>query len=695
VLLLFLLAACGGKGNDTALEDLDQDGYGAGWDCDDDDAGVNPGQTETPYDGVDNDCDASTLDDDLDLDGYGAEEDCDDENPWAYPGSSEVCDGADNDCDGLVDDDALDTLAWYADSDGDDYGDAEVQVLACTQPSGYVADNTDCDDTRDDVYPHAEELYDDVDNDCDGVVDEEGGGPKYDWYHDGDSDGYGDPYDGLIQTEQPYGYVANDGDCDDDDAEIHPGATESCDQVDQDCDGQTDEDDCCLEQDAGLAVDYWTGDSSGDAAGSALAGGVDLTDDGYDDFMVGAPGTSNGGTAYAMAGGFVGYDTGSDLDTASASGGISWSSVNSGAELGAHLAMFDDLDGDGVGDFALGAPGADGEGTGSGLIVTWASADSNYYYVTSNAYEAALGPVASGGDTDGDGLSDMLLGASRYSNGQWQQGFAELLHGDSSELVVLAAMWEGESAGDLVGSNLASAGDIDGDGLQDSLIAGEGYSAGSDNGAIWIFMGSRFWPEDVLPLSDANHLLVGEAGGDLAGAAMAGGGDVDSDGYGDFLVGAPKQDSADVDAGSVYLWMGGSGWGSDSSSTLMSAADADFSGTLSGEEAGSSVALLEDFDSDGFADLAAGAPDNRVNGIDAGKAYLLFGGPGRWLGSHSLSEADVSWLGEAAYDGLGTAVSTAGDVDADGATDLVLGAPGNDDNGSGAGKVYLILGWGP
>jgi hypothetical protein len=239
LLPLLLLVACGGK-TDTAGEDLDGDGYGVAVDCDDEDEDVNPGATEQPYDGVDNDCDESTRDDDLDEDGYVESQDCDDGDPDAYPGGPEYCDGADNDCDGVVDEQALDTLSWYRDGDSDGYGDAEQGALECDRPSGYVADATDCDDSDPEVHPGAEEVWDGVDNDCDGDVDEEGGAPEFDWFHDADGDSYGDPFDAVKAAEQPSGFVANDNDCDDANPDIHPGATELCNDTDDDCDMTTD-----------------------------------------------------------------------------------------------------------------------------------------------------------------------------------------------------------------------------------------------------------------------------------------------------------------------------------------------------------------------------------------------------------------------------------------------------------------------
>ena len=167
-------------------------------DCDDGDDAVNPDADEV-CDGVDNDCDgevdvdaidASTWYGDKDEDGYGADGseqvqcdspqgkwvedvagDCDDEDPTTYPDADELCDGLDNDCDDEVDEDPVDEVRYYADDDGDGYGDSWTSTLSCEAPTGYVEDDTDCDDTDGSTYPGAPELCDDVDNDCDSTTD--------------------------------------------------------------------------------------------------------------------------------------------------------------------------------------------------------------------------------------------------------------------------------------------------------------------------------------------------------------------------------------------------------------------------------------------------------------------------------------------------------------------------------------------
>ncbi len=115
--------------------------------------------------------------------------DCDDSSASTYPSADEDCDGGDTECDGTLDeDDALDAATWYADSDSDNYGDPNLTDIDCSQPSGYVADNTDCDDSSASTYPSADEYCDGVDTDCDGTLDEDDALDAATWYADSDSD---------------------------------------------------------------------------------------------------------------------------------------------------------------------------------------------------------------------------------------------------------------------------------------------------------------------------------------------------------------------------------------------------------------------------------------------------------------------------------------------------------------------------
>ena len=181
--------------------------------------------------------------------------DCNDNNSAIHPGATEICNNTDDDCDGQTDEGAQ-PVTWYQDADGDGYGDPSVSQSSCSQPNGYVLNNTDCNDNNMSVHPGATEICNNVDDDCDGQVDE--GAQSTNWYRDQDGDGYGDPSVSQSSCTQPNGYVLNNTDCNDTNMNVHPGATEICNNVDDDCDGQTDE---------GVTTTFYL-DSDGDGFGN-------------------------------------------------------------------------------------------------------------------------------------------------------------------------------------------------------------------------------------------------------------------------------------------------------------------------------------------------------------------------------------------------------------------------------------------
>ncbi len=224
--------------------DVDQDGYGANEECDDTYDETYPGAEEV-CDGRDNDCNGVVDDRDMDEDGYIAlrcgGEDCDDDDDQINPAMAESCNGVDENCNGEVDEGAF--ITFYIDRDQDGYGDPKESEEACTAPTGYVTDNQDCRDQDPEVHPGQPELCNGLDDDCNGAIDD--GLPITGYYPDADGDGFGDAASPAFETcdESPPGYVVDHQDCDDSRADAHPGATEVCNGMDDDCDGFVDQDD--------------------------------------------------------------------------------------------------------------------------------------------------------------------------------------------------------------------------------------------------------------------------------------------------------------------------------------------------------------------------------------------------------------------------------------------------------------------
>ena len=198
-----------------------------------------------------------------DGDGVLACADCDDSEALASPDRPEVCDGLDNDCDGDVDEaSALDAATWYADADSDGFGSAATSQVACDQPTGFVANAGDCDDLSALAYPGSAEVCDSVDNDCDGTVDGPNPLDATTYWADADLDGAGDPASPILSCALPPGAATNDDDCDDTNSAVLPGAPETCNGIDDDCDTVID--------DGASPLATWYADGDGDGQGNAI-----------------------------------------------------------------------------------------------------------------------------------------------------------------------------------------------------------------------------------------------------------------------------------------------------------------------------------------------------------------------------------------------------------------------------------------
>jgi hypothetical protein len=688
----------------------------AGGDCNDGDPAIHPGAPETDCsDPTDYNCDGSVQYVDADHDGWAACEDCDDGNSGISPGATEVCGGGDEDCDLAVDDadpsvDPASFTRWYRDADHDGFGDDAAATDACAGPPGALAIGGDCNDGDAAVNPGETELCDNgIDDDCDGGPDP----TVLDYYRDADNDGYGVP-PGVQSCGAPPGYVLSDADCNDASPAVHPGHVEVCaNGADDDCDGNTDppasnwypdddadgfgdetaasagcgpppgyiadgtdcddahptvnpaaievcgdgiDNDCdpafagCLAMGALAPADALatlTGRFAGDSAGAAVAVG-DFDGDGTVELSVGAPlrNVDDRGEAYVVPANVRGVH---GLGTEAI-----WQASGAGANTGAALAGHDDLDGDGIDDLLVGAPGL-----ATVYVVPHATAGGSLAaapLAIDGTPTASFGIALGTGDFDGDGSPDALVG----SHGEAGYAVPGPLAG--APVLADAEITVTNPGPGGFASVAASAGDVDGDGIDDLLF---GTSSGS---AAWLFLGGL---PGVYTTADATTSFTPELGGTCAGASVGSAGDVDADGLADLAIGDCRADRGALDGGAVYLVSGLA-----TGVFPLNGALAAVYGADPGARLGAALAAA-DVDADGAADLVAG-------GSGGNGAAWLFYGP--LAGIRPSTSSDLEADGAAAGDCLGCSIDL-GDVDGDGTLDLLLGGPGV---GGDAGAAWLF-----
>ncbi|MBZ0268671.1 integrin alpha, partial [bacterium] len=295
-----------------------------------------------------------------------------------------------------------------------------------------------------------------------------------------------------------------------------------------------------------------------------------------------------------------------------------------------------------------------------------------------NQANANLGySVAAAGDVNGDGFTDLIIGARGYDSGQADEGRAYLYLGSASGPEPVA-VWSAESDQLLafLGSSVASAGDVDGDGYADVLVGAPSYDGAALNGGrVYLYRGAP-----AGPAAAPDQIIDGTQASATFGCCVARAGDVNGDGYDDVIIGARGWDGAEMNAGRAVVHHGGpAGLDSLPSWTL--------DGTQDNEALGWSVAGAGDVNGDGYADVIVGAFFHDGALDDEGAAWI-------YPGSATGVESTPIWFARGGQAGatFGWSVAGAGDVNGDGYADVVVGARYFDGALSNEGRAFVFLG---
>jgi hypothetical protein len=417
-------------------------------------------------------------------------------------------------------------------------------------------------------------------------------------------------------------------------------------------------------------ADAWFGTSVGTAG--------DVNGDGYADVIVGADGYDNGQDEEGRA--FVYHGSASGLSTTP-----DWTAEGDqeDAYFGTSVGTAGDVNGDGYADVIVGAYRyTNGEaiegrafvyhGSASGLSTTpdWTA--------ESDQVQAYFGKsVGTAGDVNGDGYSDVIVGATWYTNGEASEGRAFVYHGSASGLSTTPD-WtaEGDQVQAYFGKSVGTAGDVNGDGYSDVIVGANAYDNGQENeGRAFVYHGSAgglsTTPDWTAESDQANSRF---------GTSVGTAGDVNGDGYADVIVGARFYDISGANEGRAFVYHGSAGG---LSTTPTWTADGDQEGAYFG----TSVGTAGDVNGDGYADVIVGAANYTDGEASEGRAFVYHGS------ASGLSTAPA-WTaeGDQAQAYFGTSVGTAGDVNGDGYADVIVGANAYDNSEEDEGRAFVYHG---
>lgn len=444
-----------------------------------------------------------------------------------------------------------------------------------------------------------------------------------------------------------------------------------------------------------MSSTQYLGQNRYDDTGRTLSGVGDVNNDSIPDFLISAYGYhGNTGKVYLVYGSNA---TESSIDLGSlGSSGVTMTSNSYGGYFGIRASPAGDINKDGYQDFVIGASNS---GNGEAYLVYGGANLNSTLAINSlgvggvrmigeSSGELAGCDVAGGADINKDGLPDILIGAYGYNaGGATYTGRAYLVYGRASmpnnmSLSSADVIMTGENADDRAGISVAFAGDVNNDGHPDMLVGAWTYS--NSAGRIYLIYGSSSLSSSF-SLGAADVILDGEASSQC-GYKVASAGDINNDGYDDFLMSTKSFDNS---AGRVYLVFGSSSLPNSISLGSLGSAGITITGPSANTQLGSSLATAGDIDKDGYADFLIGCVSC---GSGKGAVFLIYGN--KSLPS-SINTASINTtfrittlIGSSTTDHLSTAVD-AGDIDKDGYPDILLGGFGYN---TFTGIAYLVSG---
>ncbi|MFN8546429.1 MAG: FG-GAP-like repeat-containing protein [Candidatus Eisenbacteria bacterium] len=403
--------------------------------------------------------------------------------------------------------------------------------------------------------------------------------------------------------------------------------------------------------------------------------------------LVGAARASGGATrlSFTPADRAGGAEPPVPLDAVSQSASWTQEGGQVGALFGVAVATAGDVNGDGYSDLVVGAQSYDNGEADEGRAYLYlgsatGAASAPVWTAEGNQVAGAFGGrVAPAGDVNGDGYDDVLVVATTYDNGESNEGKAYLYLGTSGGLAPTPS-WtaEGNQADALLGQAAGTAGDVNGDGYADVIIGVRSWDNGEANeGRVLVYHGSA----SGLSATPAWSIESNQAGAEL-GYSAAGAGDVNGDGYADVIVAAYLYDNGETNEGKVWAYLG-------SSSGLSTTAAWSVESNQANAWLGGRVATAGDVDGDGYADVLIAARLYDNGETDEGKVWL-------YRGSSSGPLATSSWNAEGnqASASLGRWLDTCGDVNGDGYADVILGAYQFDNPEADEGRAWVYYGSG-